>query len=105
MTLQDLKAGKEFSFKDTHYLSLFQTEDGGYCVTRHNQYYANITKMNEKVIKIYTYLLNTKVEAEIIISECVDIEVYRKELDERIKIRKAMEQEMIDEYGIGAYEW
>ena len=103
MTLQELKSGKQFSYRSSHYLSLYKTYDDKYCLTRNDQYYANVSEMNGEVIKLYSYLLDNKVEAEIIISECEDIEDYHKRLDERAKIKEAEEQELQDEYGIGAY--
>ena len=96
MTLKELQSGTKFKYGYTSYYSLETLSNGDKVVCQFGQYLANIEKMTEKYIYAYTYVMNQKVDLKIDISKCVDME---QELNKDFQI-----QEMIDEYGIGAYE-
>jgi hypothetical protein len=59
-------------------------------------YIATVEKMTEKYINVYTSLLGKIVKMRIEVGKCIDMEQERNK-DYQI-------QEMVDEYGIGAYE-
>jgi len=96
MTLKELQSGTKFKYGYTSYYSLETLSNGDKVVCQFGQYLANIEKMTEKYVYAYTYVMNQKVDLKIDISKCVDME---QELNKDFQI-----QEMIDEYGIGAYE-
>ena len=96
MTLKELQSGTKFKYGHTSYYSLETLSNGDKVVCQFGQYLANIEKMTPKYIYAYTYVMDQKVDLKIDISKCVDME---QELNKDFQI-----QEMIDEYGIGAYE-
>ncbi len=96
MTLKELQSGTKFKYGHTSYYSLEALSTGGYVVCQFGQHLANIEKMTEKYVYAYTYVMDQKVNLKIDISKCIDMEQERNK-DYQI-------QEMVDEYGIGAYE-
>ena len=102
MTLQDLKAGKEFKVGGETFLKLYMLTgdnfaDNTYCITQFGNHKASIREMNEEEIVIYSFFFGKMVESVIKISEVEDMEDYLA------RIKEAEEQERQDEYGIGAY--
>ena len=96
MTLSELKSGTKFKYGHTSYYSLESLSNGDTVVCQFGQYLANIEKMTEKYVYAYTFVMDKRVDLKIDISKCIDMEQERN--------RDYQIQEMVDEYGIGAYE-
>ena len=96
MTLKELKSGTKFKYVHTSYYTIETTMGDDWCVCQFGRYVANIEKMTEKYIYAYTYIMDQRVDLKIDLSKCIDMEQEEN--------RDYQLQEMVDEYGIGAYE-
>lgn len=96
MTLSELKSGTEFKYSHSSYYTLKELDPNSWVVCQFGMYVATVDKMTEKYINVYTSLLGKIVKMRIEVSKCIDMEQERN--------RDYQIQEMVDEYGIGAYE-
>ena len=77
MTIQDLKNGKTFLYKQSN--SAYQLEksfDGGYFISKSGMYgehVANVRSIGSKVIKAYTYIMDKRVNLTIDIRDCKEV--------------------------------
>ena len=96
MTLKELQSGTKFKYVHTSYYSLEKISNGSWVICQFGNYIATVEKMTPKYIYGYTYVMDKKVDLKIDISKCIDME-QQENKDYQL-------QEMVDEYGIGAYE-
>ena len=95
MTLKELQSGTKFRYGITSYYTLEWMVDM-WVVCQFGKYVANVEEMTDEYIKAFTYIMSQKVDIKINLDECIDMEQERN--------RDFPLQEMVDEYGIGAYE-
>jgi hypothetical protein len=95
MTLKELQSGTKFRYGITSHYTLEWMVDM-WVVCQFGNYVANVEEMTDEYIKAFTYIMSQKVDIKINLDECIDMEQERN--------RDFPLQEMVDEYGIGAYE-
>jgi len=96
MTLKELQSGTKFKYGYSRFYTLEKSSVGDWIICQFGQYIATVSKMTSRYLYAYTYVMNQKVTLKIDLLNCFDME---QEENKDFQI-----QEMVDEYGIEAYQ-
>ena len=73
MKIQDIVKGKPFMYKGSEYV-LQTFLDDSKCITRFGgSYVGNVEYIGSRIIKVYTYVMNKRVNVSINVNECEEV--------------------------------